>query len=610
MVPGLEPGSYRVVFRVAGYLPVVTESLRLSPGDNLYAPSIVLERGRAISGVVKDASGAPVPNVNLHARGGGIEQPARSDSNGVFKITGLRAERYALIAQTPGFRVAPSLGPLTIGDEDLTGVAVALNPLGIIQIRLKDVPSGTTVFAVPEVVGLSDARSEGWLRGQLGPEGEFEVLGVPQGAYYLAARAPGHLTTYFPGRSVQGEARLITVLDGETTKPAVFKLLLGSTLSGQMVTRVEEEAIEGAVVVVISLDQRTVSTAVTDKDGRYEVPGIGVGRYLVQVRATGYIAQFFPGVMRAEEATRLEIDGRQEEKNISLTLPMREPADFNEDGRVDVSDLERFLDQVRRGAVSSESVLDPTQDGIVTFDDFDFVVNKVRNIGKMVDPPSILGWKSIDSDAGQLRAALRVQSLVPSQGFLAKVHFQPDEAEYVEAATGEGLFKDGRMKVEEVGPGVLVIVGGSPDQEVREGDGELISLIFKPREGHESVRLRTDVAITLMCEGKMAAPVLPDPVRLALLPDTFYLLQNVPNPFNPETSIAYELPEAVQVKLAIFNLVGQKVRGLVEEFKTAGRYDVRWDGKDDFGRDVGSGVYFYNLEAGAYSTTRRMLLIR
>ena len=166
------------------------------------------------------------------------------------------------------------------------------------------------------------------------------------------------------------------------------------------------------------------------------------------------------------------------------------------------------------------------------------------------------------------------------------------------------------MKVQEVGPGVLVIVGGSPDQEVREGDGELVSLIFKPRDGHESVRLRTDVAITLLPEGKMAAPVLPDPVRLVLPPDTFYLLQNVPNPFNPETSIAYELPEAVQVKLAIFNLVGQKVRGLVEEFKTAGRYDVRWNGKDDFGRDVGSGVYFYNLEAGAYSTTRRMLLIR
>jgi hypothetical protein len=49
---------------------------------------------------------------------------------------------------------------------------------------------------------------------------------------------------------------------------------------------------------------------------------------------------------------------------------------------------------------------------------------------------------------------------------------------------------------------------------------------------------------------------------------------------------------------------------LVEEFKTAGRYEVRWDGKDDFGHDVGSGVSFYNLEAGSYSTTRRMLLIR
>ncbi len=66
----------------------------------------------------------------------------------------------------------------------------------------------------------------------------------------------------------------------------------------------------------------------------------------------------------------------------------------------------------------------------------------------------------------------------------------------------------------------------------------------------------------------------------------------------------------MQVQLAIFNLVGQRVRGLVDEFKTAGRYEVRWDGKDDFGRDVGSGVYFYSLEAGTFSTTKRMLLIQ
>ena len=66
----------------------------------------------------------------------------------------------------------------------------------------------------------------------------------------------------------------------------------------------------------------------------------------------------------------------------------------------------------------------------------------------------------------------------------------------------------------------------------------------------------------------------------------------------------------MQVKLAIFNLVGQRVRGLIDDFKVPGRYEARWDGKDDFGRDVGSGVYFYSLEAGPFSTTKRMLLIR
>ena len=114
----------------------------------------------------------------------------------------------------------------------------------------------------------------------------------------------------------------------------------------------------------------------------------------------------------AEEATPLEVDGKRVEKNISLLLPVREAADFNEDGFVDVSDLERFVDRVKAGGVTASRVFDPNQDGLVTYDDFEYVTGQVRNAGKMIDPPSVLEWKSADTEPGQIRASLRVENLV------------------------------------------------------------------------------------------------------------------------------------------------------------------------------------------------------
>jgi len=90
------------------------------------------------------------------------------------------------------------------------------------------------------------------------------------------------------------------------------------------------------------------------------------------------------------------------------------------------------------------------------------------------------------------------------------------------------------------------------------------------------------------------------------LPESFILHQNYPNPFSLAggsvhrqslaTEIRYELPEASQVRLRIFNLLGAEIRSLVATTKPAGFYNVRWDGKDERGNALPSGVYFYRLE--------------
>jgi hypothetical protein len=93
-------------------------------------------------------------------------------------------------------------------------------------------------------------------------------------------------------------------------------------------------------------------------------------------------------------------------------------------------------------------------------------------------------------------------------------------------------------------------------------------------------------------------------------PRAFALAQNVPNPFNPTTTIAYDLPAAAEVTLAIFDVSGRRVRVLVRGTQPAGRYKAQWSGTDDGGRRVASGVYFCRLTAGAHRATRKMVLLK
>ena len=99
-------------------------------------------------------------------------------------------------------------------------------------------------------------------------------------------------------------------------------------------------------------------------------------------------------------------------------------------------------------------------------------------------------------------------------------------------------------------------------------------------------------------------------IKSNLLSDRYSLIQNRPNPFNPETDISYNLPEDCMVKLIICNMLGQKVRVLVDEQQMTGFKTVHWDGKDHDGNQVASGIYFYRLQAGEYVEVRRMILLR
>lgn len=153
--------------------------------------------------------------------------------------------------------------------------------------------------------------------------------------------------------------------------------------------------------------------------------------------------------------------------------------------------------------------------------------------------------------------------------------------------------------------------------------GTLYAPQGKIRVGHHSqgtgallarqVRLHQQVAFT----GQVARhlelsgpPALAKPGVLAELPRGFALEPNYPNPFNPSTTLRYALSDLSQVRLTIYNALGQQLRVIVEGVQEAGSYTVAWDGLDQRGQQAGAGVYFYRLEIGAEVLTRKMALVR
>ena len=117
-------------------------------------------------------------------------------------------------------------------------------------------------------------------------------------------------------------------------------------------------------------------------------------------------------------------------------------------------------------------------------------------------------------------------------------------------------------------------------------------------------------SITIETEPVLLSVTGMDNEEISLTPNSFSLAQNYPNPFNPTTKISYSIPESESVKLAVYNINGQLIKTLVNGQKDAGSYNALWNGKDESGNSVSSGVYFYRIKAGDFTAAKRMLLVK
>ena len=94
------------------------------------------------------------------------------------------------------------------------------------------------------------------------------------------------------------------------------------------------------------------------------------------------------------------------------------------------------------------------------------------------------------------------------------------------------------------------------------------------------------------------------------VPESFYLHQNFPNPFNPFTTFQYNLPEKTFVNISIYDMLGRNIKTLINQVQDVGKKSITWDGTNDYGKTVSAGIYLYQINAGNYIQTKKMVFLK
>jgi hypothetical protein len=324
--------------------------------------------------------------------------------------------------------------------------------------------------------------------------------------------------------------------------------------------------------------------------------------------------------------------------------------DVNGDGIINIGDVVYLVSYLYKGgpAPDPEWVGDANSDGIVNIGDVVYLVSYLYKGGPPPCSPGggreiLAAISRLDRAAGHARISLSLRSDPAKENLLDLAKACPGDLEEVTEISVTGKF-------DRIVAGVELEIEFDPDQ-VELLDPQLTSLscnlqLFTGTKGGTQKIGMVDLSgrnhlpagegnlVTLRARGKDLTTVnikkatlvdldaQPLAIELAgelnleaakgsdFRPRSFSLSQNYPNPFNPETSIEYALPQDAQVRLIIYNVLGQKVATLVDEHQAAGCKTVWWDGKDETGDEVSSGVYFYRLTAGEFSEVRKMMMVK
>ena len=467
------------------------------------------------------------------------------------------------------------------------------------------------------------------------------------------------------GDNSEAVVRVTGYPDGEIRPGEFFDLIIGVEGANALRTYEFHLDFDPMAVAVVDLVSNgdLFSNYITDMGGKLERGRVGLvnsilGQTLVGASGSASLATIrFQAVGRAVETAFNVTDGlliNVDHKGASpqtgdpvMVVLSKDPIVYhdqngvdvlglimvNEDPVVDFNDFIAFAGSFNAsyGESKYDFRADLNGDDVVDFTDFLIFSNNFGRVAVDV-PPSLarskraVGMNQASSiQLGQtgpakfgelLTIEARVFDAEALSGWGIEVDFDPTLYEFVSArAPDHNLLESAGAKTplflaKEIRSGSVQIASAASGGEPSSGGGLVAELIFRPIGDVEAGWF--EVSRGVLFDPNQLENTIPkgQPLEVPSIPSVYALNQNFPNPFNPETTISYDIANPGLVELEIYNVTGQLVDRLVSKRQPAGRYHVVWGGADASGRHVASGVYFYRLDTKDFRAVKKLMLLK
>jgi len=581
-----------------------------------------LGEGGSISGTVIDAATSqPVQGVSVQAftsrTSSGNPNAAgaygTTDAQGNYRITGLPTGDYTVQARHHhyGEQYYDGVTDLTlatkvavIDGQETQNIDFALDSYnGSIAGTVKDAagnPVADVTVSAWNHRGPTTTNAGGhYGKTKTAADGRYLIDGLAPGDYKVRASAVNYLPEFYDNQTDYANADDVTVANQPVTG-IDFSLDQGGSISGTVTDEDNNAALAHAVVIVRSLSQRFERGARTDVHGDYTVHGLPSGDYTVFAAAAGYAGEYYHATAAGPGKVTVAAPGAVTDIDFALATVPIGPRRFTGSVTARTGGQPQHVLVEAINPETGASVRTTTDSrGAFEFHAWDNAIIRARALGYVgMYAGNTKQWKQSQWNgfAGGMTITLdplATDGMAEIRGTITDASNGNPLAEawvYGMDAAGQVFFavtgSDGGYLMENTPNGSLDIMVSEVQYEITEGlanveDARGTADIIAPRS-------------TVSAVGEHPQ-----------LPSTVQLYQNYPNPFNPSTTIRFALPERMNVRLKVFNLLGQSVTTLISESRDAGSHAIEFNAED-----LPSGLYLYRLETGTSTITRRMTLMK